>query len=211
MKQHLTHAPPTAHIDSREDWLNAAVRQLRPIFFERGYIVPEKIRVSCGFPPGVRRDGRAIQQCSTAFNSSDDHWEIFVSPMLDDPVRVLGALTHDLVHATVGLKAGHRRPFGQCAGAMGLESPWVATRESESFKASIARPVLRAIGVDYPHTKLSPVAPSSAPKKQGTRLCLCECPRCGYKVRTTMKWILSSGGPLCPTEGCGAAKMECDV
>ena len=201
----------TAAIDSREDWLNAAVRELRPIFFNRGFIVPDRVRVSCGFPVGVRRDGKAVGQCSTAFNASDDAYEIFVSPMIDDPVKVVGALTHDLAHAVVGIRNGHRRPFGQCAGAMGLEPPWVATKESESFKASVARPVIAAIGAAYPHTRLSPTASSTLPKKQGTRLIKCSCPACGYVVRVTMKWILSSGAPLCPTRGCRGQQMDYEI
>jgi hypothetical protein len=36
--------------------------------------------------------------------------------------------------------------------------------------------------------------------KQGTRLLKCECPECGYVVRTTQKW-LDVGVPSCP---CGA-------
>jgi hypothetical protein len=37
----------------------------------------------------------------------------------------------------------------------------------------------------------------SKSSKQGTRLLKCECPECGYVVRTTQKW-LSVGLPTCP-------------
>jgi hypothetical protein len=34
-------------------------------------------------------------------------------------------------------------------------------------------------------------------KKQSTRMVKCECPDCGYIVRTTRKW-LEEGAPICP-------------
>lgn len=39
-----------------------------------------------------------------------------------------------------------------------------------------------------------------APKKQTTRMLKCECPQCGYTVRTTRKW-LDVAVPVCPVHG----------
>jgi hypothetical protein len=41
--------------------------------------------------------------------------------------------------------------------------------------------------------------------KVGSRLIKCECGECGYVVRTTNKWIESSGAPICP---CNESAME---
>lgn len=200
-------------IDSREDWLNAAVAELRPHFQQRGYKLPERIRVSVGFPGGGKRPYRSKieAQCWTAINGKDGAHEIFISPYVDDPVKVLGALTHNLVHVAVGVRTGHRAPFQHCAAAMGLAAPWTATGESSAFKLGVAKPVLAALGEVYPHARLSAADVSTTSKKQGTRLLKCSCTRCGYTVRTTMKWLVTSGAPHCPTPSCKNKEMECDV
>lgn len=199
-------------IDSREDWLNAAIAELRPIFKVRGYDLPAQIRVSVGFPIGRRAGGERLGRCWAVLNPREGGGhEIFVSPMLDNATRVLGALTHDLCHLAVGMQHGHRAAFAKCAAAMGLEAPWIATSESEAFRAGVCRPVLAAIGSDYPHVRLAAGDAHTGPKKQQTRLIRVVCPSCGYNVRTTMKWILSSGTPLCPTPGCDAGAMEADI
>lgn len=198
-------------IDSRENWLNAAVNALRPMFEQRGYRIPEKIRVSVGFPGGGRRPGSYGVQCFVAHNGKDGAYELFVSPTLDDEVKVLGQLTHNLVHVAVGIKSGHRAPFQNCATAMGLEPPWVSTHEGSAFKFGVAKPVIERLGVRYQHTKLSASDPTTVGKKQTTRLRRCECATCGYITYTTAKWLLSSGEPRCPTPGCKNAPMDCDI
>ena len=37
-------------IATREEWLGALVDALRPVFAELGYPLPDRIRVSCGWP-----------------------------------------------------------------------------------------------------------------------------------------------------------------
>jgi hypothetical protein len=198
-------------LDSREDWLNAAIEEMRPMFQVRGYKLPAHIRVSVGFPGGGKRQSSYVNQCWAVVNGKDGAHELFISPLLDDEVKVLGALAHNLIHAAVGVKSGHRAPFQQCAAAMGLEAPWTATHEGSAFKAGIARPVLAALKIHYPHARLSLADVNSGPKKQSTRLLKCSCPRCGYTVRTTSKWINTSGAPRCPTPACRNKSMECET
>lgn len=198
-------------IDSREDWLLAAITELRPMFKMRGFMLPERIRVSVGFPGGGKRQFNSDNQCFAAINGKDGAYELFVSPFLDDEVKVLGALTHNLIHAAVGVKSGHRAPFQNCAAAMGLEPPWIATHEGSAFKLGVAKPVLAALATKYPHARMSNADVNSGPKKQGTRLIKCSCATCGYTVRTTTKWIITSGAPKCPTATCKNASMECEV
>jgi hypothetical protein len=199
-------------IDSREDWLMAAIAELRPMFKMRGFSLPEKIRVSVGFPGSGQRPRNSQEpQCYAAINGKDGAYELFVSPFLDDEVKVLGQLTHNLIHAAVGIKSGHRAPFQNCAAAMGLEPPWIATHEGSAFKIGVARPVLANMPGPYPHARMSMADLTSAPKKQGTRLIKCQCNTCGYTTRTTTKWIITSGAPKCPTPTCKNASMECEV
>src|SRR5258708_5619788 len=118
----------------RQQWLEAGVEALRTKFAESGYRVPEKARVSIGWPKRAASCG-AIGECWSTEASSDGHNELFISPELTDALRILGVLTHEMVHATVGTAAGHKKPFKQCALAIGLQGPMRATTESPEFVA----------------------------------------------------------------------------
>jgi len=188
-------------IDSREDWLNAAVAELRPIFAKGGYPLHHKVRVSCGWPGGRSgKGGKRIGECWDTRCSKDGTFEMFISPVLADPSRVLDVLVHELCHVAVGLKAGHKAPFAKCAAAMYLKGPWTATTAAEGFDAEVEAPVLKALGVPYPHAEMVR-GESTGPKKQGTRLIKCECGSCGAVWRMTSKWIEDAedrDGVKCP-------------
>jgi hypothetical protein len=125
----------------RHEWLEAAIRLLRPRFGAAGYTVPDNVRVSIGFPKYTAYR-HCIGQCWSDSTSSDRRFEIFVSPELGDAEqtsRIIGVAAHELVHATVGTAAGHRKPFKLCALAIGLTGPMTATSESEEFVEWVQR------------------------------------------------------------------------
>jgi len=201
---------PNAFTD-RETWLKAFIEKIRRLFPVE-HAVPENIRITCGLPS--RRafaKHQVIGECWSHTMSRDGFFEIMISPVIDDPMRVSGITAHELTHATVGLKYGHRGPFAKVARALGLEGPLTATTEGEAFKRKIA-PILDALG-PYPHAALlNPRSggpsrgdpgdiPSSGAPKQGTRLLKCHCTNCGYVVRVTRKWIDDVGRPHCPHHG----------
>lgn len=180
---------------TRESWLIAATDALRPLLADAGAELPA-VRVSVGFPKGTRGKGaHAIGQCWTHTCSGDGTHEIFISPELAEPARVLDVLAHELCHAAVGIDAGHRRPFVQLARAIGLDGRPTATIAGDAFTAWAAAP-LAALG-DYPHAMLTPGGRSSGPKKQTTRMLKLECPSCGMVIRTTRKWLDAAGAPRC--------------
>lgn len=189
----------------RQMWIEAGAEALRALFAEKGYTVPKNVRVSIGWPKGSHGKGRAIGQCWGADSSSDKHFEIFVSPELGEKaasVQILGVIAHEMAHATVGIAAGHKRPFAKCALAIGLQGKMTATTESADFIVW-AKDVIKKLG-DYPAGRLS----MAGRKKQSTRLLKCECEDCGYNVRVTRKWVESSGAPICPTD---QVSMKCDA
>src|SRR5258708_6357288 len=180
--------------EARHEWLEAAVRHLRPRFTRAGYGIPERIRVSIGFTRGSGWQ-HSIGQCWAADRSSDQFFEVFVSPELGTPehtTRILGVLTHELVHATVGVQAGHKAPFKRCANAVGLAGRMTATTESDAFAAWVNDVVVADIG-RYPAGKLRLTY-----RKQTTRLVKCVCATCQYPARTTRVWLDASGPPHCP-------------
>jgi hypothetical protein len=175
----------------RQNWLEHAVEALRSRFVEAGYSVPEKIRVSIGWPKRAASCG-AIGECWSTEASSDRHAELFISPELTEGARILDVLAHELVHATVGTAAGHRKPFKQCALAIGLEGPMRATTASQEF-VEWAETLFKRIG-PYPAGFLTDTP------KQGTRMLKCHCSICGYIARVSHKWLALAGPPICPSD-----------
>src|SRR5215469_2510640 len=175
----------------RQRWLEAAVEALRAKFATAGYAIPEKVRVSIGWPKRAASCG-AIGECWATDASSDRHNELFVSPELTEGARILDVLAHEMVHATVGTAAGHRKPFKQCALKIGLQGPMRSTTPTPEFTAW-AQTLFKCIG-PYPAGFLTYTP------KQSTRLLKCECSSCGYTVRITRKWLMLAGPPICPTD-----------
>jgi hypothetical protein len=177
---------------NREGWLNLITEQhIKPHFESKGYTIPDNIRMSCS----LTSTKKSIGQCWSNKNSGDNHFEIFISPKISDSNRVTDILIHEIVHAVVGLKAGHKKPFADCAKAVGLEGKMTATTATEELKATIAQWV-EDMG-EYPHAPLT----ESGIKKQTTRQLKCVCNACGYQVYTSKKWI-EIALPICPDSDC---------
>jgi ribosomal protein L37E len=192
-------------IDSREDWLNAAINALRPLAKDRGYTIPDKVRASCGFPKSRGR-GKAIGQCWSALASKDGTFETFIHPELEDSSRVLDILVHELGHASVGLDKKHHRPFAKFCEAFHLVGPWTSTTAGPDFTERVFAPVMSALGgITYPHASLTPGSETTEPKKQSTRMLKCVCTACGFTARTTAKWLDQVGPPFC---GCNEDEPE---
>lgn len=191
----------TALYDTREQWLAAAVVELRGWFKDIGVILPERIRVSCAWAKGARKG--AIAWCWKSEASADGTTELQVSPEKSDPVNVLAALTHELIHASDNGASKHAGHFRQTAKAIGLEGKMTATYAGAGLEARLQG--LAAQLGDYPHAALNPALAVDAKPKQTTRMRKVICPMDGYTVRTTKKWI-EVGLPYCP---CGM-EMELD-
>ena len=186
---------------NREMWLNECIQKLRSEFEQLAHPLPEKIRASCSWPSksGLANKKRRIGEAWSAKNSADRSCEVFISPVLKDPVEVAATLVHELVHCAVGVEEGHKGKFTRLAKAVGLEGKMTATRAGEALAARL-REITDGIG-PYPHAELTH---SNAMKKQGCRLLKVVC-ECGCVVRMTRKWLDEVGPPTC---GCGAAMVE---
>ena len=181
---------------TREDWLVRLTNELRPIFKEKGFPIPEKIRISIGWT----KSKKAVGECWATKVSADNTTEIFIAPSHSDSMEIADTLVHELIHAAVGLKEGHKGNFKKLALALDLGGKMTSTHRTAKFE-SWMKPILASIG-EIPHAPLTPSRSfSSAPAKQGTRLIKCSCPVCGYTVRTCMKWINLMSSPHCPAHG----------
>jgi len=176
---------------TREEWLMQATDSFRPIFLGHDLMIPDAVRASVGFPRGCRK---AIGQAWSSGCSQDGTHEIFVSPVLDNSIKVLAVLAHELVHTIVGKE--HGKPFKQAATALGLQGKMTATYvDSDSTLYPVLVTMAETLGV-YPHAALNPT--TDLAKKQGTRMLKLECPVCGCIIRTTVKWLETYPVWTCP-------------
>jgi len=189
---------------TREAWLNAFAKAACPMFKKMGSPLPGNIRVSIGFTSKGAR-GKAIGQCFADTCSADGQYEIFVSPQLPDSSRIADILTHELVHAAVGLHEKHGKKFARLASALGLEGKMTATVAGD-FWHSWADKIIAKLG-PIPHAELSSTTVTTE-KKQTTRLIKCECPECGFVFRAAASW-LECGELRCPDASCeGVIEVE---
>ena len=162
--------------------------------------LPDKIRVSVGFPSrrALATKNRVIGQCWAGAASEDGVPMILVSPVLKDGLTAAGVLLHELVHAVVGPKEGHKGKFVALAKEVGLVKPWLSALPSDDTNL-VLTDIITRVG-EFPHAALVPKADGAeGPKKQTARMLKVTCGVCTCPIRMTKIWI-DKGLPTC---GCG--------
>lgn len=191
---------------TREAWLLSAAKKIERLFTRIGLSYPKRMRISVGFPKGKARAGEKLGQCWSDVASGDGTVEVFVSPVLEDEMDVLGVLVHELLHACLGTEAGHGPAFKKAALAIGLEGKMTATTVGPVLRVAL-HPIIENRLPPYPHATLnSENASKKDPETQSTRMIKVTCPSKGcldekgkpYLVRMSRKWIESKGTPGCP-------------
>jgi len=184
--------------NNREQYLNAAVDELRSVFDSVNYPLPALIRVACGFPSSKSRSQhRAIGEHWSPSASTDGHHEILISPVIDNPVDVFAVLVHELCHAATD-GDGHRGRFPHAARALWLEGKPTSTHAGDLFKSNFAG-LIESLG-EYPHAALNV---GLQKKTQSTRMLKAHCVACGYTVRISFKWAYKDNAPnlpFCPND-----------
>ena len=190
---------------NREDWLNAAVDELRPFFSSRGHTLPAEIRVACAYPTNAKRSGfKVLGECIPNTNSADGHYEIFISPILDEPSKVTETLIAQLCRTARGALNVTNLAYAKIAEVMHIlpagtvSSPFKEVTHGSAFDMAY-QDIIDSLGV-YPHAKVD----VSIHKSQGTRMLLAVCPTCQCKIRITAKWAHNAHGDVeLPTCRCG--------
>lgn len=193
---------------TREEWLNAAAEMIAAEynhvfgeqFQKKGVERLSRLHVSAGFPSERGANGKVIGQCWNSKVSRDKFHHIFISPLLEDPVKVIATLAHEMVHAADDGEHGHKGVFTKCIRAMGLVGKPTATEAGPEF-IEFAKRVIEQLG-KYPHVALRPTLKS---KTQKTYMLKVQCPGCDCVARLTQKWLDTAGMPTC---GCGTAFEE---
>lgn len=181
---------------NRERWLANLTKALKPAFKKAGAAIPDNLRITCGWPSrnGAARKKRVLGECWPPNLSADNVYEVFVSPVLDDPVEVAVVLAAELAHAACGPEHDHR--YANVVRALGMGGKPSAPASAAAFE-DLLEPILEDVG-EYPHGALKPRAKD---KTQTTRLKKVECQTCGYTARVTRKWLNDVGPPYCPLHG----------
>jgi hypothetical protein len=174
-----------ADLKTRESYLNAALDAMRP-WFPETHPVPEKVRVSVGFPKG-RAKGEVVGQCWADGLSEDKHFEIFLTPTRgsDETEEVLLTLLHEMVHAAVGVECQHKGAFITVARGLGFVPKWTSSaNHGEELAARVAE-LAESLG-PIPHGALTPSATKATQK---TYMLLISHEPCGFKIRASKKQV----------------------
>jgi hypothetical protein len=180
---------------SRDVWLTVAVGLLNNDVFDEAGIqrLNANWRISCSWPGGGSARKR-VGECWPSGSSDDATREMFISPVEDDAMEVLGIVAHEMIHAIDDCKHGHRGPFRKMALAIGLEGKMTATKAGPELTKKLE--IIANILGPYPHAKLN----LNDRKKQTTRMIKMTCNNCGFIARASRRAIGHCGYPTC---GCG--------
>lgn len=205
------------HIN-RETWLNRLAEKMAPRFAELGHPIP-RFRVAVGWTSA----GKASHiggECWHSKNSADKVFEILIAPILDDSMTVAATLAHELNHAAVGFKHGHKGEFAKNMVKLGLLRPFTSSTAGPFFIEWV-QPFINELGA-IPHARIilqrersaelgenadeageddDEGGSSNQKKKQTTRMKKCLCETCRFTVRITQKWLDTVGAPHCPDHG----------
>lgn len=182
----------------REKWLQDATSLLRPEFARCKFELPEKIRVSCGFPSrGALSKQKTLGECWDAETTVDGVHQIFISPLISDNLRVLDILVHELGHTLFPREVEHKLPFKKFCKTIGLEGPATTTTAGTEL-TKVLEGLSEKLG-EYPHVRL---VPEEKEAKAGTRMQKLVCkknpdhPETDIVIRASKK-VTALGIPKC--------------
>lgn len=169
--------------DTRENWLNAFLDAARPTFAAIGATIPENTRISIGFPSSGYRSS-VIGECWSDTASADGHFEIFIIPTTQTDARIADIVTHEAIHAALGIAEGHGKEFGRVARALGLVGKLTATTAGPDW-FHWAAPILEKLG-PMPYAAIKP-GMKPPRKKKKTYLHSFTCPECSTQIWATAR------------------------
>ena len=183
---------------NREQWLTEMAKEMEPLYKLKGYPL-SGYRLTCSWPVqrAVSTKGRRLGECHAPVTSKSGVAEIYISPLLYDPLEVSGVVCHELIHAAVGVEAQHKGKFIAACKNLGLTkgkptSAMPGDRLNDQLKKIIER-----LG-PYPHAGVE-LKMREVKKSSGSGIKV-KCGACGCNFRMSPKWLNESGAPTC---GCG--------
>lgn len=173
-------------INSREEWLTLASSLILDEIIRPRIEVRESldVRVGMGFIPDTRTTGKTEGACLPSFRSEAGFNELYISPLINDSLRCLEILAHELCHAVDDCKSNHGGLFAKAAHAIGLLRPLNETHASAELKNELAS-IFDLLG-EIPHSKVTPAEPKQ--RNRNVRV-VCDDHKCGFKFNTSRTQI----------------------
>jgi hypothetical protein len=201
---------PTKTFATREQWLREAARRmskwvnsaLKTLDGDTGlkHSYPQDTLISVGWPKGGRGANDAIGQCwqPGAHVGETTRRTIFISPELDEPVRVVDVLLHEMAHAALPPGTGHRAPFVRLVRELGLAGKATATyAEKGSELYGKLEALCKALG-PYPHHALKRQAASEGGRKRSQWVRCRSESQPGYRASVKLDSLMDYGMPRGP-------------
>lgn len=141
---------------NREAWLTELAFLIEKEVFCNYTLAP--YRIACGFPSkgGAWRHGRRVGECHSLGSSQGNVHEIFISPVLANPLTVAGTVTHEMAHVAAGVAANHGKDFVRVCEHIGLTRGKPAGLMPGPELTEKLSQLLRRLP-NYPHQALMPV------------------------------------------------------
>tara|TARA_R110000764_G_scaffold102665_1_gene188239 strand:- start:178 stop:810 length:633 start_codon:yes stop_codon:yes gene_type:complete len=192
----------TNKINTREQWLNIAAQlMIDEIVSPVIRIETPLIRYSLTAPKTAQKKGVILGECWNREASTDNHNEIFITANMDNSLRILDVLLHEIIHAYDNNLSGHKKGFIDMCKLVGLKGGDNG-RSKESFTCTEPTPqlsyqlkdIILDIG-EIPHAKMN--SDLSGKTKQKNRQLLVACTNCDFKFRASQKMIDSMAINTC--------------
>lgn len=180
---------------NREAWLTQVADLCLPLF--KGFKVG-KFRVTCGWPcsKALSSTRRAIGECHGPKSSSDGTSELFISPLLAEPVKVAGVIVHEMAHVATGVAAAHGAGFVKVCRHVGLtKGKPTSAMPGEKLEDKL-RELTSKVGA-YPHAAMNPVV-NRVKKASSVTVLVCQC-QC--RITMSNKMLAEHGAPTCSCGG----------
>lgn len=180
---------------TREEWLKRAVRSMRPLLRKAGIKMRAKWQVSVSLGTKHNHLGLCWYEGASASGKTA---HLFVSPVIGDPVEVLGVLLHEMIHASLPLGVHHGPKFAKACKQIGLEGKPTQALPGPVLKLEIAR--LSTFLGDYPHDALI-VGKVGGGTKGGYWPVYVSPADERYRVQISERALTEYGPPVCPITG----------
>lgn len=185
---------------TREEWLIKAIEMIDEEIFNGNLGSKEtKYQVSVGWTKSSKALGETIYPYDGEDVTLDDFFPVTIHVRCDikDPIKILGVLVHECIHAFMNIK-GHGKDFKHEALQVGFEKP-VTQYNPNSTLISTLENIYKKLG-EFPGKAIY-IHKEEKEKKSNTVKFFC--PECNFEVKTNKKMFEQHGQgiPTCP---CGA-------
>lgn len=181
---------PEKPMMTREAWMLRALPFLKAMLKEAGAPDFQDPLISMSLPSrgAFANRRKRIGECwDKRAAKSGKQSTVLISPVLEEPVEILGVLFHELIHSALGSNKGHGPEFKKIALAAGLTGPMRATTPGPAL-TKVLEELAKKLG-PFKHDPLSNYR--SPMKKQTTRMRLYVCDNCQSKLRKASDTFLA--------------------